>query len=270
MQPFCLSTRASKAVFIATLATTVGLSLSVGILSQPSFASNDTDKLRQGLPGRRISGGVRGPASSCFADFNQSIVAILPRDIASKTSAAHPTFWFSTPEFSGAKSVEFELFDQYDEIIYTTQINMSDHYGVSEFQMPETAPALAIDHEYRWVLSIACKNGYQESSRVGVQGLIRRVDLPSSLAAQIESASLEEKLALYTEAQLWHEQVSTLVNLRRRNLAEPTFQLAWTALMESVGLSADVSSDLSHQMSAVALGEIVANSETTIDNTNGE
>ncbi|MEO0770703.1 MAG: hypothetical protein AAFY72_14975, partial [Cyanobacteria bacterium J06649_4] len=62
-------------------AVTAGLLLSMGVFSPlPSHAnSSNASSLRQGLPGRRISGGVRDErATSCFADFDQSLVSVIP------------------------------------------------------------------------------------------------------------------------------------------------------------------------------------------------
>ncbi len=240
------------------LSTGCGLVLLLNAFSLPSLA-NSSSNLRQGLPGRRISGGVRLPDASCFTDFNQSVVAILPRSIIGKTAEAHPTFWFSTPEFGASKTVAFELFSRSDELIYSAQLEISDEHGLSEFKLPETAPALVIGEDYRWVFSVACDTA--KAPALGVQGIVHRVDLTDEVAAQIEAATPTEKLALYEAAQLWHEQVTTLIGLRREHSFNRVFQFEWAALIESIGLSSEVSSNVSPAMTAIeptALSNIIS------------
>ena len=232
--------------------TVASLLLSLGI-SSPSFANNvSSDGVRQGLPGRRISGGVRmePPADSCFSDFNQSLVSIMPRNNLGTTSESHPTFWFSMPETSGEKAVEFQLMNESDDLIYTAQVNVSDAAGLSEFKLPDSAPALAMNENYKWVFSMACNNG-SRSPVLALQGWVRRVEIAADVSAQIMAASPEDQIALYRSAGLWHEQISTLLNLRRQSSEGMALQIAWSDLMASTGLTSEVSDDVLDQMSVV-------------------
>jgi hypothetical protein len=237
MQPV----RLSKSIFAATFT----LLLILAAIPSSGLASDRISNARQGLPGRRISGGVR--EGNCFTDFNQSLVAMMPRNNLGKTAAARPSFWFSIPETSGYSEVQFQLFDESNEIIYSTAIKPSSSYGLSEFKLPESAPELLANKNYQWVFSVGCS----DVSRFEVQGWVRRVTLATSVASQIEAASAEERLALYESEGLWHEQVSELVNLRRSHLADINFQMEWAALVESTGLASDISSTLTDAMSAI-------------------
>ncbi len=234
------SMHTSKAIF----ATTFAMFLALTTLPLPGLANGGVVNARQGLPGRRISGGVR--QGNCFTDFNQSLVAMLPRNNLGKTAAARPAFWFSVPETKGHSEVQFQLFDESDEIIYSTYIQTNNEQGLSEFQMPETAPELSPNQNYRWVFSIGCS----DVSRFELQGWVRRVSLPAATDSQIAAANAEERLALYESEGLWHEQVSELVNLRRSNSANINFQIKWAALVESTGLASDISSHITEAMRA--------------------
>ena len=121
--------------------------------------------IREGLPGRRISGGVRmePPADSCFSDFNQSLVSITPRSHMGITAQARPAFWFSIPDTVGSKAVEFRLNNEAGDLIYAAQVSIENDSGVSEFQLPESAPTLEQGKNYRWSFSLACNNGSQST-----------------------------------------------------------------------------------------------------------
>jgi hypothetical protein len=248
----------SRTLFKSLVAVTFGLSLAIGSFPLPSFANGSSGNLRQGLPGRRISGGVR--EGNCFTDMNQSLVAIMPRNNLGKTAAVRPSFWFSLPATNNA-GVEFQLLDDTDELIYSAQIDPSNHGGLSEFQLPESAPELAIDRNYQWILSIGCS----EASKFAVKGWVRRVALAPSIAESLATASSEDRVVLYKSAGLWHEQVTELANLRRSNSADMDFQLEWAELIQSTGLTSEVSSYMSEVMLPLEAMAQPTAAETTVE-----
>ena len=223
--------------------------LSLVALSSPSQADNRSE-LRQGLPGRRISGGVRMEPASCFTNINQSLVALIPRNLLGRTASERPAFWFSIPETSGAKSISFELFDAADELLYSTQVDASDSHAIREFQLPESAPALAINENYRWVFSVACQDN-PNSLTLATQGWVRRVAVSDNLAAQMATASPAERALLYEEAGLWQEHIGELANRRRRHPDSIGAQLAWAAVIQSTGLTADIAASISDTMTEI-------------------
>lgn len=227
-----------------------GVLVSFGVFQVPAMA-DDIVNPRQSLPGRRVSGGVRDSrVVSCFADFDQSIVSVMPRLNLGTTAEARPTFWFSVPETTENKSVEFQLINSAEEVVYATQIAMGNKSGLSEFRLPETATELAVNEDYKWTLSLSCHNGAQ-SPVLGLQGWVRRVEITPELAHQIDSATATERVELYRAAGLWQEQVTALLNLRRNDEANIDHQLAWAALIQPTGLASELANDLSHSMRAI-------------------
>lgn len=222
--------KSSRFLAKSAIALTCGIAISFSTLSLPASANGK--QVRQGLPGRRISGGVR---SECFKDSTQSLVAMTPRNLLGKTAQAHPTFWFSLPDTQSAKSIRFELSDASDNIVYSTQIDQSYASGLSKVELPPTAPALAIGENYRWVLSIKCEND-PETASLDVQGWVRRVEISAELSNQIALANPIEQAYLYEEADLWHEQITVLAGFRNRNPQSLEAQLKWAALIQSSGL----------------------------------
>lgn len=231
----------------------MGLLLSLSIFSLPSLA-NHSHPLRQGLPGRRISGGVRlDSAGSCLSNVHQSLVAIIPRDNLGKTADEHPTFWFSIPETTKAKTGEFQLFNESEEMIYATQIDLGDNHGLSDFQLPQSAPVLAINTNYRWVFSVACigetssaGNHTSASPILSVQGWVRRVESSNNVTSQITTTNPTDRISIYATAGLWHEQITELINLRRQNMTDTDIQEEWSSLVEANGLTDYISHNISN------------------------
>ena len=231
----------------------IGFAMALCGLTSSGLASNiNSDNVRQGLPGRRISGGVRmePPADSCFSDFNQSLVSIMPRSNLGTTLASHPTFWFSMPETNGAKSVEFQLIDEANELVFATQVEVGDAAGLSSFQLPASAPELAVNENYKWTFSLTCNNG-SRSPELALQGWVRRVGVSAAVSDELALATPEARVAIYGSAGLWQDQVSTLLSLRRQDIANVDLQLAWTELIAATGLASEISDNVLEQMIAV-------------------
>ena len=222
----------------SAIAITCGTTIVFASMSFPAALANKP-QARQGLPGRRISGGVR---SECFADSTQSLVALTPRNLLGKTALARPAFWFSLPETHSTKSINFALFDSADNLVYRTQVDRSDASGLSKIELPPTAPALAKGENYRWVFDIGCESNLDTAS-LEVQGWVRRVDISADISRQISSAGLEEQAYLYEEADLWHEQIAALAELRDRNPESLDAQLKWAAFIQKSGLESNLSND---------------------------
>lgn len=232
------STKSALAMpFLRTTALACGFAIVLGVFNLP--ASANREQVRQGLPGRRISGGVR---SQCFQDATksfQSLVAITPRNLLGKTAEAHPTFWFSLPETQSTKTINFELFDSADNIVYSNNVEQSHASGLSKVELPPTTKGLTPGENYRWVLDIKCESDPEYSS-LEVQGWVRRVEISTDLSSQIASASLAEQAYLYEEAGLWHEQVTALAELRNLQPESIEAQLKWAALIQASGLDSHI------------------------------
>lgn len=148
----------------------------LGALSFPvaTFGA-DEDQVRQGLPGRRISGASRLPSNACI-QTTEPLVAIVPETNLGKTAVAEPTLWLSVPEVNTEKQLEFYLFNAHNQIIYQTSLIVkptSDLVGLDLSTMVN-APELEIDQRYRWAASIVC-NPNNISENISVEGWVDRV-----------------------------------------------------------------------------------------------
>ena len=230
-----------------TLAATVGslaIVLSIGA-SKPSIAnaqsSSQRHDIRQGLPGRRISGGSRSPISACLTTPNQPVVAIMPRNNIGLTLSEHPTFWFSLPAVNLDKTLEFRLQDQTGNLIYKQSFAASGEAGIASLSLPNTSTPLTIEKNYQWYLSVVCDPD-NRSEDLLVAGWIRRVQAPKFLSdTQIANATWQERLQAYKTSNLWFETLATLTEFSRMpSLDSATAQKVseqWQELLDSADLT---------------------------------
>ncbi|MEM1256076.1 MAG: DUF928 domain-containing protein [Cyanobacteria bacterium P01_H01_bin.21] len=177
----------------------------------------DEDQVRQGLPGRRVSGASRLPSSACAVE---PLVAIVPESNLGATAVPKPTLWLSMPEVSAAKQLEFYLFNAQDEIIYQTNFTVepaADLVGL-DFSNMADAPKLEIDQRYRWAASIVC-NPNNRSENISVEGWIDRVDASTSGSRG-----------------LWYDRLGVLMEQLQQQPQDQSVLSQWQTLMASARL----------------------------------
>jgi hypothetical protein len=232
--------------------TIIGLAslLNLGTVSLPSSVraqpTDSGDSLQ--LPERRIGGAPRDPQSSSLlaraeiqnssCNFrNNQLVALIPKNLLGVTAAESPTLYFQVPQIAPTKTIEFVLRDRDDRLVYEKALTPSGKAGLMSLQIPtsDRSQSLKIDQEYHWYFSVIC-NPKDRAKDVVVEGLLQRVQLPSTLANQLDKAALIEQVKFYQEAHLWQETLNVLAQLKRAYPNDPTVLAMWTKLLESVDL----------------------------------
>ncbi len=201
--------------------TALGLSVFLGVLccSSVEVAAAEEDQVRQGLPGRRISGASRLPTSTC-AQNASPLVAIVPETNLGETAVAEPILWVSVPKVVSAKQLEFYLFNNQDEIIYQTNLTVeptANLVGIDLGAMAD-APKLEINQRYRWAASIVC-NPDNRSENISVEGWVDRVEASSS-----------------EDSRLWYDHLGVLLEQLQRYPHSQDVLSQWQTLMASARL----------------------------------
>lgn len=193
------------------------------------------------IPDNRQGGASRG--DKCIQGTN-SLQALVPID-GGTTTAEYPTIYWYMPKTS-ASAAEFVLKDANQQVVYSTKyILAKSSKGVVENTpsiMSLTLPAftnlspLQINQEYQWSLALTC-NPLDFSGQPVVEGRIKRVEVDPMLAQRVNQAMPQERVALYANARIWYETLSTLVELQRNRPDSPEFTEAINKLISSVGLN---------------------------------
>ncbi|MEM9484253.1 MAG: DUF928 domain-containing protein [Cyanobacteria bacterium P01_F01_bin.116] len=202
-----------------------GLALMLGglCLFPTSAQAKDEEPVRQGLPGRRISGASRLPTAAC-AKSTSPLVAIVPETNLGTTAVAEPTLWLSVPEVTTTKQLEFRLFNAQNEIIYHTHLSVeptNDLVGLDLSSMAN-APKLEVDQRYRWTASIIC-NPTSPSENISVEGWVDRVDASNSNSGS-------ETMTL------WYDRLGLVVEELQRQPHNQDVLSQWQTLMASARL----------------------------------
>jgi len=192
-----------------------------------------------GNPDDRKPDGTRSPSCTENSDLTNVIplTPLLPLTnnnsnyiFAEQTTLEYPTFWFYIPyQISEVTSADFYISDLNNDeqkTVYRTSLQLPQIPGFFSINILENNQPLEINSTgYRWTLIISCSN----DNFVYHEGLIKRVALNNELNNQLQGATLEEKINLYLEHNLWYDLGNYLPEIQQNS------QL-WQNILEKLGL----------------------------------
>jgi hypothetical protein len=194
-------------------------------------------------PDYREGGATRG--DECLLK-DDSLVALVPAYVGA-TTAEYPTVYWYMPQTS-ASVAEFMLQDANQQnvyVYYTYYLLAKSAKGMVENTpriMSLSLPAfsnispLKIGQEYKWSLWLTCGDPIDKSGLPYVEGKIKRVAADPALVRRISQATPQDRVALYADARLWYETLSTLIELQRDRPNSTEVAEALDKLLTSVGL----------------------------------
>ncbi|BAY62551.1 hypothetical protein NIES22_26250 [Calothrix brevissima NIES-22] len=184
-------------------------------------------------------GATRG--SSYCVQKNQLLTALLPKENIGLTFSERPSFFWYVPKDT-VKTAQFSILVEGDEnsieddVVYETTLNVPDKPGIMKFTLPETSTPLKVGKRYHWYLTLVCDR-QNPAKNPNLEGWVERVQPEAKLSKALEQADLRKRPALYADAGIWHEAITSLVALR---CAEPNnFKVTadWRKFFQSVNLS---------------------------------
>jgi Domain of Unknown Function (DUF928) len=186
-----------------------------------------------GQPPASAGGGTRG--SACTTG-DKKLSPLLPKANWGLTTAERPTFFWYQPK-SSSKKAEFVLTtEKGEDIVYETNITLSQQAGIMNFTMPPGAPILEKGKRYRWFLTVVCREG-DVGGNPTIDGWIDRVEQDSDLKQALVKGDKKKLAKLYAEKGLWYEAINSLAELKIKEPNNNLIRSDWQKLLNSVGLN---------------------------------
>ena len=227
-----------------TLVSSNPNNLGVHFVQQPELPDNGTPT------GRREGAAGRG---NCATESRlTALVPAFEKTLADdgkkatyvwgKTSAEYPTFWFYVPYSSASlRSVEFVLQDGEDDV-YRSPVTLPNTPGIVSFRLPSTEKPLEVGKMYHWFFKVNVNCAAKQLSNAKeyqdyVEGWVQRVELNSRVTHQLETATPQQRIAIYAANGIWHEALSAIADLRLLEPQAATLKDDWTEMLQFAGLS---------------------------------
>jgi len=192
----------------------------------------------RGAPSTTSGGGTRG---RCLPG-TKTLMPLVPKTNLGLTTSDRPSFFAYIPPISRTAPVtpnlaEFLLLSDDDqEVVYQATFPLPDQAGIVQYDLPEDAPALKPGSRYHWYITLSCDTSGSASSNPSAEGWIERAAVSPNLTKALKAAEPSKRAAVYAEAGIWHETLTTLADLRRRNPNSATVLSDWRSVLKSVGL----------------------------------
>lgn len=207
-----------------TVAIAIVLSLTSAIVSMPVVQAKSMPtqtETKQSAPPQRGTPGNRDRAGTRSACSN-SEVALMPMvpktdgEFSGYTLNGHPSFWFYVaynPQI--INTGRFSLQDDRGQEVWSVDIEMPETPGLVKVSLPATEQPLQKNKSYRWDLAVFCSaNNSSGSPLASETGLVERIE-DLVLENRLNAATAEQKLALYSERQIWYDGAIDLIKLRQ-------------------------------------------------------
>lgn len=163
--------------------------------------------------GEQEGGGVRGEANSCSDDVSYPI-PIVPQDTKTLTASASPKLFFDASNTQPAIILDLILLNQDDQIVYQDMLKTNENSGLIGLDLFDryNSNELKINHDYHWYLVQQCDN--LNDPKIVANGALERIQLEERLTQKIAAASTTDKISIYQEANIWHEAIDSLTQLK--------------------------------------------------------
>jgi len=182
-------------------------------------------------PSARVSGGSRGSGDAAV-----TLDVLAPDDTGLTTQEQPSLFWYQ----SKPAQARFELtLIEEDKIkpVFEVKVDRASKAGIQRLRLADQGVKLALDVEYKWVVALVTDPDNRSTDLVA-SGFIKRIEPSPELTAKIACATAQSRPAIYAEAGIWHDAVSSLSDLIE---AQPDNQALLTeraGLLRQVGLKA--------------------------------
>lgn len=217
-------------------------------ITAPNKLSLNFKPPKRGAPTSTAGGATRG---TCLSGTRRP-VPLTPKEHLGLTLSERPSFFVYVPE-SQTPMAEFLLLSEDDaDVIYQTTFKVSATSGVIRFDLPADAPALQVGKTYHWFITLNCDVTKGPSGNPSVEGWVERTAFSQPLAATLAKTAPSDRPAVYAEAGIWHETLTSLADQRRKSPNNSKLQTDWQELLRSVGLDAIATAPLIDCCSASA------------------
>lgn len=215
-----------------SLALSLGLVGIIGPIKSVNAQGNVFAPPDRGAPPVTAGGASR---SSCVAG-PVSLAGLIPASGEGRTVEASPALFVYVPKTS-ATEAEFVLKDEDDNDIARMTLPLPSQAGIIKVNLSESEaiPDLEVGGDYHWYLAAIC-NPQNRLDDVFAEGWLQRAEASAAGSDRGQTAPSLAAVDSYLQANLWHDALATLVELRQANPDDATVAAKWQEVLSQTGL----------------------------------
>lgn len=225
-----------KQSFLSLSSLSLALSLGLVGIAGPVKSVNAQGNIfappDRGAPPVTAGGASR---SSCVVG-PVSMAGLIPASGEGRTVEASPALFVYVPETSAAEA-EFVLKDDNENDIARMTLPLPSQPGIVKVNLSESEaiPDLEVGRDYHWYLAAIC-NPQNRLDDVFAEGWLQRAEASATLPDRGQIPASLAAVDGYLQANLWHDALTTLVELRQANPGDATIAAKWEEVLSQTGL----------------------------------
>ena len=198
--------------------------------AKPTNSSNKRPVPPRRIPPNKVKpgGGLDFSRQACSKD-SKSLVALIPIDNPVSTTQPFPSFLFYIPDkATSINHGEFSLFSADDKTrIYKTSVAFKNTPGIVRIDLPSD-PQYALEEGkiYHWYFKVFCRDNFETSVSLNVDGWVQRIPQTSTRKEMIEAGSTE----------IWYDSIVFIANNLINSSRSEEMQLLWLKLLQYINL----------------------------------
>lgn len=183
-----------------------------------------------GRPGNREGAATRGTCKFNLAEQQPGLTALIPPSNIGLTTAANPTVFWYLPKnnYQVGEMMLYKATETEQTLVDRTTFLLEGRSSLDRFTWANQT--LALNQDYRWVLSLICDPANPDPSQiVYVEGWIRRVDLAPNVQATLAKTQGLNRFQVYAQSGLWYDALTVLA----KQPPSPQVRQEWSKLLTS-------------------------------------
>jgi len=227
------------------LCTSLSLWLGNGAVFAQKIPSNWSNNSYQppkniGKPTQTLPGGVRGGIINIIP-----VVPQVENTYFGVTVEAYPSFLLYIPELNpDTKYAQFTLKDKDGNEVYQSSFVLNTKNTIITVSLPKDMglTPLEINQDYQWNFSVFSDSLRVNTAKINSSGLIKRVELPSTINNQTAGITLDKQaklnqIRLSAESGIWYDTAANLAKLYREYPNDLDLKNDWETLLKSAKLN---------------------------------
>lgn len=185
----------------------------------------------------RVTGGSRGSGDAAVT------LDVLAPDETGLTTQEQPSlFWYQSKPAKAR--FELTLIEQdKTKPVFAVNVDRASNAGIQRLRLADQGVKLAVGVEYKWVVALVTDPNNRSTDLVA-SGFIKRVEPSAELKIKLAGAAARSVPAIYAEAGIWHDAVSSLSDLIDTNPGDKGLLAERADLLRQAGLKAAAADSL--------------------------
>jgi len=184
-----------------------------------------------GVSAVRVTGGSRGRG-----DKTVTLDVLAPDSVGTTTLEQPSLYWFQSKPANAKFELTVVQENKVKPVVHMT-VDRAATAGIQRVKLSDFNAKLEPGVEYQWVVALITDPDNRSTDLIA-SGVIKRIATTPDLTEKLSKASASEKTAIYADAGIWYDAISSISDQIEANPNDKSLRQSRADLLQQVGLKA--------------------------------